>query len=128
MSAPTPNARDSLERLHIWAAGGDPDVPGAHHCYHAGCPFRNDTRHGTGQALLAIAEAAANLRSSADECDRYRDTGHQSSVDTSSQSSTSPMKLMVPTHNTTPLENAASRNAFDGETSGPGASAAMKSR
>ena len=71
MSAPEPVASDSLERLRIWAAGGDPDVPGARHRYHAGCPFCNDTRHDTAQALLAIAEAAANLRSSAEECDGW---------------------------------------------------------
>lgn len=46
-------------------------MPGAQHRYHAACPFCNDTRHATAQALLAIVEAAANLRSSAEECDGW---------------------------------------------------------
>ena len=71
MSTPGPATSDSLERLYTWAAGGDPDVPGAQHHYHAACPFCNDTRHTTARALLAIVEAAANLRSSAEECDGY---------------------------------------------------------
>ena len=71
MSTPRHATSDSLERLRIWAAGGAPDVPGAQHRYHAACPFCNDTRHATAQALLAIVEAAANLRSSAEECDGW---------------------------------------------------------
>lgn len=71
MSTPGPAASDSLDRLPTWAAGGDPDVPGAQHLYHASCPFCNDTRHDTARVLLSVVEASAVLRSSAEECDGW---------------------------------------------------------
>lgn len=46
-------------------------MPGAQHRYHAGCPFCNDRRHHTARALLAVVEAAANLRSTPEECDGW---------------------------------------------------------
>ena len=46
-------------------------MPGAHHRYHAGCPFCNDRRHDTAHVLLDVVEAATNLRSSAEECDGW---------------------------------------------------------
>ncbi|MCL4413596.1 MAG: hypothetical protein M1522_02415 [Actinobacteria bacterium] len=63
----------TLSRLWAWATGGDPDVPGTQHRYHARCPFCAEDSHEIARALLAVVDAAARLRSTAEECDGWDD-------------------------------------------------------